>query len=102
MHECGPRHLRMETVRLKYDKETEEEGKQKSVKMERSTVGTTIRNPDDITIARAKRPPWGCSSPRQWMNCLTNLTLHLDVINYPQGCVIIVRFRCDSVTIAIK
>ena len=27
MHECFPKHLRMGTVRMKYDKETEEEGR---------------------------------------------------------------------------
>ena len=32
MHECSPEHLRMGTARWKEDKETEEEGKNKSGK----------------------------------------------------------------------
>ena len=36
MRECSPEHSRSGTVRLGYDKETEEEGKQKRVKMDRS------------------------------------------------------------------
>ena len=47
-HECSPEHLRMGTERMKYDKETEEEGKKrgvnilKEVKRERKTeVPTT-------------------------------------------------------------
>ena len=32
MHECPPEHLRMGTARWKYDKETEEEGKNESGK----------------------------------------------------------------------
>ena len=37
MHECSPEPLRMEAARQKQDKETEEEGNQKRVNMERST-----------------------------------------------------------------
>ena len=40
MRKCFPKHLRMGTAIMKGDKETEEEGKQKRVKMERSTEGT--------------------------------------------------------------
>ena len=39
MQECSPEHMHIGTVILKYDKETEEEGKQKRVKM-KSKVGT--------------------------------------------------------------
>ena len=34
MQECFPKHLRMGTTRMKYDKETDEEGKKRSVSME--------------------------------------------------------------------
>ena len=33
MHECFPKHLRMGTARMNEDKETEEDDKQKLVKM---------------------------------------------------------------------
>ena len=36
MHECFPKHSRMGTARMKGDKETEEEGKQRGLSMERS------------------------------------------------------------------
>ena len=39
MHGCSAEHVRMLTVRLKRSKETEQEGKQKREKMERSTSG---------------------------------------------------------------
>ena len=39
MHESFPKHLRMGTARMKEHKETEQENKQKGVKME-SKVGT--------------------------------------------------------------
>ena len=38
MHECFPKHLRMETARMKYDKETEG-GKKRGVSMEKSKAG---------------------------------------------------------------
>ena len=40
MRECFSKYLRMETTRMKEDKETKEEDKQKRVKLERSKVGT--------------------------------------------------------------
>ena len=40
MHECFPKHSSMETARMKYDKETDEEGKKRGVSMERSKAGT--------------------------------------------------------------
>ena len=40
IHECSPIHLRMGTIRLKYDKGTQEAGKQEKVQMERSKVDT--------------------------------------------------------------
>ena len=39
VHECFPKHLLTGTARMK-DNDTEEEGKQKRVNMERSKVGT--------------------------------------------------------------
>ena len=38
MHECLPKHLRMEAARMIEDKETEEDLKNKRMKMERSTM----------------------------------------------------------------
>ena len=43
MQECSPERFFMETVRLKTDKKTEEEGKQKRVKMKKRTVSTKKR-----------------------------------------------------------
>ena len=40
MRECSPEHLHMGTAKFKWDKETEEEGKQKRVKIEKNIVGT--------------------------------------------------------------
>ena len=45
MHECFPKYLRMGTARMKEDKETEEEDKQKGVAMERNKVGTNWKSP---------------------------------------------------------
>ena len=39
MQECFLKHLSMWTARMKEDKETEEEGNQKRMEMERSKVG---------------------------------------------------------------
>ena len=39
MHECFPKHTRMGTARMKYDKVTDEEGKNIGVRMERSKAG---------------------------------------------------------------
>ena len=72
MHEYFPKHLYMGTVRLKKDKETEEEGKQKRVKSERSTASKKIST---VTIAGAYHPFRGCYSSKQWLNYLTNLIL---------------------------
>ena len=44
MHECFPEDSRMGTVRMKKDKETEEEDKQKRVTMEMSKVCTKQRS----------------------------------------------------------
>ena len=44
MQECFPKHSRMGTARMKYDKETEE-GKKKDVSMERSKAGTNKEVP---------------------------------------------------------
>ena len=51
-----PEHLRMGRVRLREGKETEEEDKQKSVKMERKTAGST-KSLDGPTVARSYHPP---------------------------------------------
>ena len=40
MHENFPKHLRMGTARMKYEKDTEKEAMNKRVNMERSAVGT--------------------------------------------------------------
>ena len=40
MHECFPKHLRMVTARMKYDKETDKECKQRGVSPERRKEGT--------------------------------------------------------------
>ena len=46
-----PKHSRMGTERMKYDKETEEEGKKRSVSMARSKAGTkTERSPDGLSL----------------------------------------------------
>ena len=39
MQECLPKHSRMGTARMKYDTETNEEGKKRGVSMERSKAG---------------------------------------------------------------
>ena len=53
VHECSLEHLRMGTLRLKYDTETEDEGKHKRVKME-STAGTKKNNSRQGYIAVTK------------------------------------------------
>ena len=40
MHECFPKHLRMGTARIKYDKETNEGGKKRDVSMKNRKAGT--------------------------------------------------------------
>ena len=40
MHECFPKHFRMGTARIKEHNETDEDGKQKRVKMESRKVDT--------------------------------------------------------------
>ena len=40
MHEYFPKHLRMGTARMKYNKETDEGGKKSGVSMEKSKAGT--------------------------------------------------------------
>ena len=57
MRECSPEYLRMGSVRLKWNKEIEEESKQKIVEMERSAAGTKYRSPVGLTVSRASRPP---------------------------------------------
>ena len=45
MHECFPKHLRMGTARIKQDKETDEDGKKRGVRMERGKADTK-KSPD--------------------------------------------------------
>ena len=45
MHECFPKHSRMGTARMKKDKETDEEGKNRGVSTERSKAGTKKKVP---------------------------------------------------------
>ena len=40
MQECFPKHSCMGTARMKYDNETDEEGKKRGVSMEKSKAGT--------------------------------------------------------------
>ena len=40
MHECFPKHSRTGTARMKYDKETDEEGKNRGVSVEISKAST--------------------------------------------------------------
>ena len=49
-------HLRMLTARMKYDKETEVEGKEKGAKMKSSKAGTKSRSPKVLAITCAYRP----------------------------------------------
>ena len=73
VHACSSEHLRRGTVRLKSENETEEENKEKRMKMERSKMGGK-------KIPRAYLDLWPTDSLRchnsskQWMNCITNLT----------------------------
>ena len=50
MYECFPKHSRMGTGRMKYDKETDEECKKRGVSMERSKAGTKKRSPDGLSL----------------------------------------------------
>ena len=51
MQECFPEHSRMGTARMKYDKETDEEGKKRGVSVERSKAGTKEKRcPDGLTL----------------------------------------------------
>ena len=45
MHECFPKHSRMGTAIMKYDKETNEEGKKRGVSVERSKASTKEKKP---------------------------------------------------------
>ena len=58
MHECFPKHLRMGTARMKYDREREED-KKRCVSMERSIYKACTKNevPKAKTTAQAYLPP---------------------------------------------
>ena len=70
-HECSPEHLCMVTVRLKSDKETDEDCKQQNrVKIERSRVGkkkneVSTAYTAGITVAWPTAPcyPKQCAAP---------------------------------------
>ena len=47
MHECSPEHFYMGTARMKYDKDTLEEGKKRKLKMVRTAEGMK-KSPDDL------------------------------------------------------
>ena len=49
MQESFPKHSRMGTARMKYDKETAEEGKKRCVSMERSKPGKKKRSTDSLS-----------------------------------------------------
>ena len=49
MHECFHKHSRMKTARIKYDKETDKEGKKRGVSMERSKAGMKKKSRQPIT-----------------------------------------------------
>ena len=50
MHECFPKHSRMKTARIKKYKETDEVGKKRHVRMERSKAGTKESSPDCLSL----------------------------------------------------
>ena len=72
---CFPKYLCVGTARMKSHKDIEKEGKTRRANIERSTEGTK-KNPDELTISGVYRPR-GRHSPKQSMNYLTNLALHL-------------------------
>ena len=49
MHECFPKHSRMGTARMKWDKKTDEEDKKRGVSVERSKAGTKNSSPDGLS-----------------------------------------------------
>ena len=52
MYECFPKHLRMGTARLKYEKETDEDGKKRGLSMKKSKTGTKERSPDCLSVPK--------------------------------------------------
>ena len=48
---------------MKYDKETDEEGKKRRVSMEKSKAATKKISPGGLTEARAHRPPGVVTPP---------------------------------------
>ena len=49
MHECFLKHSRMRIARTKQDKETDEDGKKRGVRMDRSKAGNNKRSPDGLS-----------------------------------------------------
>ena len=60
--------------KIQISKESEEEGKQKRVNMERKTVGTNKISPNGLTSSSSLKYERGYYSVKQWMNYPTNLT----------------------------
>ena len=50
MQKCFPKHSRMGTARMKYDNETDEDGKKRGVSMEKIKAGTNERSPDSLSL----------------------------------------------------
>ena len=50
MHESFLKHSRMETARMKYDKETDEEWKRRDVSIGKSKVSTKERSPYGLSL----------------------------------------------------
>ena len=50
MDECFCKHSRMGTAKMKYSKQTDEEGKKRIVSMERCKAGVKERNPDVLSL----------------------------------------------------
>ena len=82
MHEYS-KHLRLETNKTK--KQRKEEGKQKRVKMERSKEGIKKICPDGIGGQLGRTVIRGRYFPKQWMNCLTDLTYTYNSSTTPGG-----------------
>ena len=55
MYKCFPKHSRMLTARMKEDKETDKEGKERRVSMERSKAGTKKRSPDCRSLIKIQQ-----------------------------------------------
>ena len=75
MQECFPKHFLMGPARMKYDQETDEDGKKKGVSVE-SKAGTTKKSIDGLSIPKkgkifyGQEPPSGESTTTECgVNC---------------------------------